>query len=467
MFDLLEAATLRVPWQLLPAFGAVPLLVASMCECSTASLRWICFALGVVLLLAVVAGLCTFPLNAAMEMSAIRGYSCASTTFTVRLPADVAHDETKWPGGAFVDATAYFPAQSGVPRVPYFTAAAAKALANSSGLSVHFVFTHLPWLKRSGGPGTPCDAPALDGGCPLVIFSHGLCAVPGNYMVLIDGLVKLGCVVVAPTHGDGSAAQCARREIAGDLTRTMRPYVKLEEGTALNAAANTSEHDEAWYHTCSQDRRIASYRRAQLLRRVREARAVAAHVRALASDTRKHTDSSADSNRWARLIDVERGVAYVGHSYGGTTCVVASAEDPHATSAIVWDAWLDEQLPAHPNVLAAQRRDPPTQFVVCEAWREGPSHRAMRRWGESHRDSTDEAPRDDQHELWLPDRTGHHSFNDFVVLAPRVTRAMGKSGERNGVEAAALLREVVVRCKQWMDDHTEPRRKRRRHYSSR
>lgn len=310
-----RAATDRVPWQLFPAFGATPLLIVF--ARSTGPLRWICCALGIVLLLVVVAGLYAFPLTAAME-SRMRGHSCASTTFTVEMPDDGTHDETKWPGGAFVDATAYFPAQGAVPRVPYFTPAAAKALARSSGLSVDFVFTHLPWLKRTGGPGVPSDAPDLDGGCPLALFSHGLCAVPQNYMVLIDGLVKLGCVVVAPTHGDGSAAQCARREMAGDLTRTMRPYVTLEEGTALNAAPDTSEHDEAWYHTCSLSRREVSYRRAQLLRRVREARAVAAHVRSLAADVQRN------DNLWARLIDVERGVAYVGHSYGGATSVVAS-----------------------------------------------------------------------------------------------------------------------------------------------
>ena len=56
----------------------------------------------------------------------------------------------------------------------------------------------------AGGPAAPVtDAPTR---MPVLLFSHGLIAMPDVYHTFISEVVSHGFVVIAPEHNDGSAA---------------------------------------------------------------------------------------------------------------------------------------------------------------------------------------------------------------------------------------------------------------------
>ena len=435
---------LPIPWQLVPIAVALPVAFIACTWPTAASI--VEGILAVLLVLGTLASLIAFPLFT-LRSGIDAPFTVASKTFTIRLPAeasvvcdpssppdendndgaDAGAAERSWPGGAFVDAVVYYPSDAVEKIVPYMSVNDASAVGASSGIPFEFIFSHLPWLKRAvAATNSSSIAPQLQHRCPLVLFSHGLTALPINYWAAIEGLVKLGCVVVAPTHGDGSAACCVHREMRGDLTATRRLYKTLLEATG--------QTDDTWRSVPT-----GAYRRAQLLRRAREAKACAAFV------LREADSQLGRAAPWAQLLDADRGVSYVGHSFGGATAVLASANCNHASSAVAWDAWLDSAFPVDPALLAAPRPWPPSQFLVCTAW-QGPSRVWAQRWVDENHDHL--------HELFTPPRTGHHNYNDFALIAPRVMKALGNIGAFGSVrEPAELLTQCILRAKVWIDQH--------------
>jgi len=112
---------------------------------------------------------------------------------------------------------------------------------------------------------------------PVILFSHGLGGTPDCYRVLIEELVSLGFVVVAPEHSDQSAAFTQLT----DGTRT--PYRKL-------TPAEQSDEEKSY-----------ALRHAQLQQRVRELQLAMEYVR-LAS-TMSSTHHAAMYVPAPRLVD--------------------------------------------------------------------------------------------------------------------------------------------------------------------
>ena len=69
-------------------------------------------------------------------------------------------------------------------------------------------------------------------------------------------------------------------------------------------------------------------------------------------------------------VDAGR-VAFVGHSFGGATALMAAEQDPRARAVASWDAWVQSKGPVPPEMLAAGLRRCPQLLAVCSDWAAG------------------------------------------------------------------------------------------------
>ena len=301
----------------------------------------------------------------------------------------------------------YYPAAHGGAS-PYASRLVSRAISKAAGLGgvPSFAFSHLGQLQIELVHGAPLHEQAKE--LPLMVFSHGLSALPCVYWSLICNFVQAGHIVVCPEHNDGTAAT-----------------VVLEDGSEHEfepLAGKFSQTADAQQRT-AQER---AWRHAQLRRRVAEATVAADWMLGCSSDS---------ASRWAGSVDASR-IVYAGHSFGGATALVAADADPKATACVAYDGRIDF---VSPEVLDEGLRRCPTLLVQGEVWADRANadetirQRLLTPWeGKGH----------PANELWVAPKAGHQNFTDVALHAPLIVKLMRLAG---WVDADKCRREVIRR----------------------
>jgi predicted dienelactone hydrolase len=181
------------------------------------------------------------------------------------------------------------------------------------------------------------DAPfaTLDGGIPVLVFSHGYLGLPGDYTALMEDLASHGYAVFSITHpletaattiGGGRVALAFGATGPNDLTRAVLGEWRDEDSVsaAVTGAVNAA----------AAERTLRGF----LGRIPKSAEALERWV----EDTRVAVDRIAELTRagsgspFAGRLDLARLGAF-GHSMGGITSAAYCARDPRCKAALNLD----------------------------------------------------------------------------------------------------------------------------------
>jgi dienelactone hydrolase len=308
----------------------------------------------------------------------------------------------------------YYPAVHGpVKRPSYIDRSLWRSVARAAlRKAPAFIFSHLPKVQIDLAEGAPLHPAAEE--LPVLIFSHGNSGLPAMYWSMVSNFVQAGHIVVCPQHNDGSAAT-----------------VRLEDGSSYDyedPETKFADVTDAEKRKALQD----TWRRQQLERRVAEATASMDWILSCATDS---------SSRWYQVADTEQ-LAYVGHSFGGATAVVAAERDSRAKVCVAYDCWAGTAAPIDPKMLRSGIRRCPTLLVQCEAWTGGEVDKTL----QAHLLTPWEKQGHPANLMWTAPKAGHHNFTDFPAFAPNLLRLLRLAGSVNGVKCLQATFSQTMEC---------------------
>ena len=308
----------------------------------------------------------------------------------------------------------YYPAAHGPPKRPaYIDRSIWRAVARAAlGRAPAFIFSHLPQVQIDLAEDAPLHPSANN--LPLVVFSHGNSGIPAMYWTMISNFVQAGHIVVCPEHNDGSAASIRLQD--GSRYEYERPDEKF---AAISDLQEQKTLQERW-------------RRQQLCRRVAEAKASMDWVLGSVADK---------SARWYQAVNPEQ-LAYVGHSFGGATAVVAADQDDRAKACVAFDCWAEASGPIDPKTLSNGINRCPTLLVQCEAWVGGSSDKTL----QAHLLTPWEKQGHPANQTWVAEKAGHTNFTDFPLLAPRLVKLLRHAGAVDGTKCMQATLRQTFEC---------------------
>jgi platelet-activating factor acetylhydrolase len=241
----------------------------------------------------------------------------------------------------------HYPAAEGQRKKefdPYFRSRAVDGLTSYSRTSPGL----LDFLNARNHPCLVNADPIPDEKFPIVMFSHGLGGSMEMYTQLCQQIASHGFFVVAMEHEDGSGA-----------------YAETKQGEAIPY----KRPDDSPYSR----EKVLNFRRPFLKQRVSETSAVLESI--LAAPTDK-LDVNKEIQKVLSAADTAKGVALVGHSFGGASMIMAaqlylSTPDSkiQPTSLSVLDPWafsLEEE------VLTRGIDSIPTLSILSQSWLTNP-----------------------------------------------------------------------------------------------
>ncbi|KDQ64315.1 hypothetical protein JAAARDRAFT_27943 [Jaapia argillacea MUCL 33604] len=186
---------------------------------------------------------------------------------------------------------------------------------------------------------------------PLVLFSHGLCGTRTTYSNLCTRLAASGRIVLAFEHRDGSAPVCMPRNPETGEAK-VKLYLKPDQ---VIWPKNGNTEDEA--HTLALRFDQLEFRKREIYLAY-SAFTSFIHTGNL-GDLQVIDDTTGDVRAeqigyesWKGLVECEKDVAFVGHSFGGATVFSLLSTPPPVpynpipiTHALALDPWL-EPLPS-------------------------------------------------------------------------------------------------------------------------
>ncbi|XP_069751507.1 platelet-activating factor acetylhydrolase 2, cytoplasmic-like isoform X2 [Narcine bancroftii] len=204
---------------------------------------------------------------------------------------------------------------------------------------------------------------------PLIIFSHGLGAFRTAYSAICTEMASEGFVVAAVEHRDESAAWTYFFKNANQL------FESPQEVICPPATQHELEEVSLPVRKLAAGEEEFSIRNAQLCRRVEECN----HALAILTDI--NSGKSVNNVLLGNLslsvlkgcIDLQR-VAVMGHSFGGSTSVLAVAKDTRFRCAVALDSWM---LPL-PKDIHSQKLCP-VFFINSEKFQTEESIEVMKR----------------------------------------------------------------------------------------
>jgi len=143
------------------------------------------------------------------------------------------------------------------------------------------------------------------------------------------------------------------------------------------------------------------------------------------------------------FIDSDR-VAFVGHSFGGATALLASEVDHRPKCSAVWDPWVQKQGPVPEQDLARGLARCPQLLTICSDWESGEVMNELREMSDSGR-------LHEKSQVHVLPATGHQNYSDFALLAPVVLRKVGMIGT---AEPRDTLEEIVGQTLDFIDLHS-------------
>ena len=296
----------------------------------------------------------------------------------------------------------YYPAAHGsLKQPPYIDWSTWRSVARAAlGWAPAFIFSHLPQIQIDLAEGAALH-PAAEN-LPVVVFSHGNSGLPAMYWAFISNFVQAGHIVICPEHNDGSAARVQLDD--GSSYDYEQPDEKF---AGISDPAQRQVKQEKW-------------RRQQLKRRVAEA---------IASMDSLLISSADKSSCWYQAANPER-LAYVGHSFGGATAVVAAERDPRARVCAAFDCWAEASGPIDPQMLTSGINRCPTLLVQCEDWVGGESDKTL----QAYLLTPWEKRGHPANLMWVAEKARHSNFTDFPLLAPNLVRLLRQAGAVNGIK---------------------------------
>ena len=308
----------------------------------------------------------------------------------------------------------YYPAAHGPLQQPaYIDRSVWRAVARAVlGRAPGFIFSHLPHIQIDLAEDAPLHPSAEN--LPVVVFSHGNSGLPAIYWTMISNFVQAGHVVICPEHNDGSAASVRLQD--GSTHDYERPDEKF---AGVTDPAERKLLQDKW-------------RRQQLKRRVAEA------IVSMDWLLRNVADKS---TRWYQAADPNQ-LAYVGHSFGGATAVVAAEQDPRASVCAAFDCWAEASGPIDPKMLDTGISRCPTLLVQCEAWVGGAVDKTL----QAHLLTPWEKKGHPANLMWIAEKAGHSNFTDFPLLAPMLVRLLRQAGAVNGTKCMQATLRQTLEC---------------------
>lgn len=243
-------------------------------------------------------------------------------------PFRVGAIQTRLSSGGSVACQIHYPAaaegQTKKGFYPYFRSKAVEGLTSYSRQSPGL----LDFLNARNHPCLINANPVADEKFPVVIFSHGLGGTMEMYTQLCQQIASHGFFVVAMEHEDGSGA-----------------YAETRTGEAIPYKSP----DDSPYSR----EKVLNFRRPFLKQRVSETSAVLESILTPNPDN-KLEDTNKELQKVLSAADTTKGVALVGHSFGGASLIMAAQSflsNPDSkiqpTSLSVLDPWafsLEEEV---------------------------------------------------------------------------------------------------------------------------
>jgi dienelactone hydrolase len=282
-----------------------------------------------------------------------------------------------------------------------------------------FVYSHLGEMAIDAAENAPRHAEAVN--LPLIVFSHGLSAVPDVHWSVVSSLVRAGYVVAALTHNDGSAANVTLND------GSKFPY---ETGEMICTAAGYDLENVATERP-AMEATVKAHRCRQLRRRVAEMSCACDYVLGNPGPVPVQVDPAR--------------ITFAGHSFGGATAFLASELDERATCCVAYDPWLETTHPVHPKYQQAGMRRCPGLHFMSSDWEGGDidlNLSAMLSEKRLHAASKRRVLED----------TGHQSYTDFALLAPMVLRKLGMLGT---ADSRLMFHTMLTETLEFIHEATE------------
>ncbi|TIA91478.1 hypothetical protein E3P81_01958 [Wallemia ichthyophaga] len=278
---------------------------------------------------------------------------------------------------------------------------------------------------------------------PLIIFSHGLGGQRRMYSHLCGSLASHGYIVCAVEHRDGSAP-------------TSWVYPPLNNRSEQGSPRSVTWYDwkQVKFEDPSKEESHVPLRDEQLDFRLRELEMTWKHLKRIAAgqgaaselmNHRKKVSGAAGQVNWdsfARCMDADRDVTFMGHSFGGATiCRVATKSDGFLRCITLdpWSWWeiFPEDAISYP-VFSPPHFDIKVPLLTINSEQFTVWHDNFRSVYDLHRRQKDKGL-----PSWLFTICGtlHASFSDINLIAPRLSKYKGM--RINPKQALGLTVDVV------------------------
>lgn len=243
----------------------------------------------------------------------------------------------------------------------------------------------------------------------VVIFSHGLYALPELYTMIFEHLAANGFIVVGLYHRDGSAPIVAYP--GGSEYIKFKPLPKTIK--------EKSEEGREFRHK-------------QILTRVDDVRLCIDKLieLSLQHPIPSHEIDGMDYNDiLAGRIDANR-IYVVGHSFGGLTTAAACAVDNRIKTGVILDGYFEPLFFERFN----WKKCPKMMFINSELWQ----------W-KGNLDVMQQVIDATKSVLHTVKGTMHHNFDDCCFIIQRMYKLMNKLGPIDPLKGMQTINSIIVK----------------------
>ena len=172
--------------------------------------------------------------------------------------------------------------------------------------------------------GAPMEPPQLESGWPVVVFSHGMGCNRFVMSQLCYQLASQGIVVVAVEHRDGSGC--------GSY------YV--EEGEGGSRSTIQVPHEEVLRDKEYERRNQQVNQRSSEIRRIIDILAELQAGQPVVNVVDDVDSQNVDLKFLTSSLDLKNNLHLLGHSFGGSSALLAACEDVRVQTTLVLDPWM-------------------------------------------------------------------------------------------------------------------------------
>ena len=169
--------------------------------------------------------------------------------------------------------------------------------------------------------GAAMEPPQLESGWPVVVFSHGMGCNRFVMSQLCYQLASQGVVVVAVEHRDGSGC--------GSY------YVEEEGGTIIQVP-----HEEVALHREYERRNQQVNQRSSEIRRIIDILALLQAGKPVVNVVDDVDSQNVDLKFLTSSLDLKNNLHLLGHSFGGSSALLAAWQDCRVQSTLALDPWM-------------------------------------------------------------------------------------------------------------------------------